>query len=245
MIRTRIKTRSQTKCKFVINKKTNTMQVSQDFNEDLDMGREGLKNIHTLIFKNCCSIMDPCAMFNKKIFLTPLIKILIFGDKFNQPFVLTRKIIILKLGDAFNQPIILTKHIRTLKFGNDFNQPIVSTKYIINLTFGIWFNQPLVLTQRVMVLTFNFCFNQPIILTQKIKYLIFGGKFNQPIAFTPNLTHLALYCYNHHIIDNLSNDVKELILDGIMPMNNIPNNIGKIIYNTERDAVIPKFRYGI
>jgi hypothetical protein len=126
----------------------------------------------------------------------------------------------------FNQPIVLTNNLTHLSFGHKFNQPIILTNNLTHLTFGDGFNRPIILTNNLTHLTFGYVFNQPIILTNNLTHLTFGNKFNQPIELA-NIKYLNINCDSIHLIENLPNSLKKLVLDYNfnLPLDNLPNSI--------------------
>jgi hypothetical protein len=126
----------------------------------------------------------------------------------------------------FNQPVNLTNFLTHLIFGYEFNQQITLTNSLTHLTFGWEFNQPVILTNSLTHLTFGSCFNQPIILTNSLTHLTLRHKFNQSIELA-NIKYLNINCNNLHLIENLPNSLKELILNHLfdLPLNNLPNSI--------------------
>ena len=84
-------------------------------------------------------------------------------------------------------------------------------------------------------LTFGFCFNQPIILTNNLTHLTLGNIFNQQIELL-NIKYLNISCNTMHLIENLPNSLKELILNNNfdLPLNDLPNQlkIMKILNNS-------------
>jgi hypothetical protein len=132
----------------------------------------------------------------------------------------------------FNQPINLPDTIIHLTFGYYFNQPVNLSCSLTYLCFDFNFNQPLNLPNSLEHLSFGNLFNQPINLPNSLKYLNVGSSFNQNINLPTKLKYLCINSNNQYIINNLVDSIEELELgyNFNLELNNLPNNIQRIIF---------------
>jgi hypothetical protein len=207
------------------NKKTRTLRLPHDFNEELcDLP----PNTKIITFEDSYN-KNKISIFNKQV-----------GHKECEdsscPRNLPNSITHLTFGTCFNRRVDnLPNSITHLTFGDDFNQPVNNLpNSITHLTFGFFFDQPVdKLPNSITHLTFGTCFNRPVDnLPNSITHLSFevGDEFNQPVNNLPNsITHLTVGFEFNQPVDNLPKSIKELAFySGYKIKGNIPENIENI-----------------
>lgn len=206
-----------------------TIVFSHDFNESLDTYDNIMRPITVLIFEQGENLHTR-SIFNHFVTITKKMLKISFGYNFDNPIVLTKRVTHLIFGHNFSHRLFITKNIRVLSFGSSFNQPIVLTKNIYVLSFGSYFNQPIVLGKHVKYLTLSEMFRKSFISNKNLRHLTISLMTKEQNFLLEQITHLTIECFDHHVQDKLTNDIKELGFKyhTTVPMNNIPNIIKRI-----------------
>ena len=191
------------------NKKTNTLVIYADFNDEL-------KNLPEqtliIIFNEQLDDIRSCSKFNKPVDNLPnSVTDLTFGFAFNQlvdnlPNSLTH----LTFGWNFNQ---LVDNLPGSHKCNKISNCTCQSQNLTHLNFGIDFNQKIDnLPNSLTHLTFKHCFNQIVDnLPNSITHLQFGTNFNQSVDNLPNDLRFLSFGYGYKKkVEKLQKSIKEL-----------------------------------
>lgn len=243
---------------YYINAQHRTIRFVPSFNNPLDTYYVIIRNYKKLYFG---------FSFNQPIILTKHLELFAISSLFNYPFDTTKNLITLILDYSFNQYIVLNKNICDLTFGFGYNKSLELTKNVRKLSFGVYFNHGLKLSKNLTSIVFGNSYSHPIVLTKCLRNVVMGynpktNALSNKIILTPNVLcldagigyshihiekplHTLTICFdNHHIIDNLPQGIKNIVLDGDfnLPLDNLPNDVIHVeICNYNYSHRIPKF----
>jgi hypothetical protein len=182
------------------------------FDSSIDVYKNIIQQYNKLIFSDYDDVYI-CIKTNNK-----------FDSKYSDKY----------LESKFNQIIDLPPNLTYLSFGNYFNQKVDLPQNLVHINFGWSFNQVVELPPNLVYINFGDKFNQEVNLPPNLTHLTIGYCFNQKVDLPLDIKYLKINCNNKNIIDYLPDSIEELVLglDFDLELNNLPQSIKKIIFNS-------------